>query len=81
MSRIGKNLLVRSDYRSVADELDAIAAVRAEEVAALAGRLLTQPLTAAVVGPYAAQTDLPEQLLAMVRPGSIGTGGQRRHVG
>lgn len=76
MSRIGKNLLVRSDYRSVAQELESIAAVRADEVAALAGRLLTQPLTAAVVGPYAAQTDLPKQLTSMVS-----TGRQRRHVG
>jgi predicted Zn-dependent peptidase len=76
MSRIGKNLLVRSDYRSVAQELEAIAAVSADEVAALAGQLLTQPLTAAVVGPYAAQTDLPEQLTSMVS-----TGRQRRHVG
>ena len=76
MSRIGKNLLVRSDYRSVAQELEAIAAVRADEVATLAAKLLTQPLTAAVVGPYAAQTDLPEELVSMV-----GTGRQRRHVG
>ena len=41
-----------------------------------AGAMVTQPLTAAVVGPYAAQTDLPEELVSMV-----GTGRQRRHVG
>ncbi len=76
MSRIGKNLLVQDGYRSVAQELDAIAAVRPDEVAGLAKSLLTQPLTAAVVGPYAAQTDLPEQLTSMV-----GTGRQRRHGG
>ena len=40
MSRIGKNLLVRNEYRSVTDELAAIAAVDAAEVATLAGRLL-----------------------------------------
>jgi predicted Zn-dependent peptidase len=75
MSRIGKNLLVRNAYRSVSDELDAIAAVTAEQVADLAARLLTGPLTAAVVGPYAAEADLPVELTSMVQ-----TGG-RRHVG
>lgn len=65
MSRIGKNLLVRNEFRSVSDELAAIAAVGAAEVAALAGTLLTKPLTAAVVGPYAAQTDLPPELTAL----------------
>ena len=76
MSRIGKNLLVRNEYRSVSDELAAIASVDAEQVSALAASLLTQPMTAAVVGPYAAETDLPEQLTSLVR-----TGRQRRHVG
>ncbi|SDP41712.1 Predicted Zn-dependent peptidase [Nakamurella panacisegetis] len=76
MSRIGKNLLVRNEYRSVSDELEAIARVDADQVSALAARLLTQPMTAAVVGPYAAETDLPEQLTSLVQ-----TGGQRRHVG
>ncbi len=68
MSRIGKNLLVRNEYRSVSDELAAIAAVSADQVAAMAGSLLTGPLTAAVVGPYAAETDLPEQLISMIHP-------------
>ncbi len=91
MSRIGKNLLVRNQYRSVADELAAIAAVDADQVAALAARLLTQPLTAAVVGPYSAQTDLPAELRALTASssarvpakstGSANTGRQRRHVG
>ena len=76
MSRIGKNVLVRNDYRSVAQELAAIAAVSADDVSELARRLLTQPLTAAVVGPYAAPTELPGQLTSMVS-----TGRQRRHVG
>ncbi|MET3803519.1 putative Zn-dependent peptidase [Nakamurella sp. UYEF19] len=73
MSRIGKNLLVRNEYRSVADELAAIAAVDAGQVATLAKTLLGQQLTAAVVGPYAAQTDLPQELTSMVH-----TGGRRR---
>jgi predicted Zn-dependent peptidase len=76
MSRIGKNLLVRNEFRSVEDELEAISAVTAEQVAVLAAHLLTGPLTAAVVGPYASETDLPEQLTSMVH-----TGRQRHHVG
>jgi len=76
MSRIGKNLLVRNTYRSVGDELADIAAVSAEEVAALAAKLLDRRLTAAVVGLYAANTDLPDSLTSMVN-----TGRQRRNVG
>lgn len=76
MSRIGKNLLVRNAYRSVTQELESIAAVTAEQVAELAATLLTGPLTAAVVGPYAAETDLPPQLTSMIH-----TGRQRSHVG
>jgi len=91
MSRIGKNLLTRKEYRSVSDELAAIAAVDAQEVAALASTLLTRRLTAAVVGPYAAQTDLPAELTALTRSSAAGsraagkaratTGRQRRNVG
>lgn len=76
MSRIGKNLLVRNEYRSVSDELTAIAKVDAGQVSTLAASLLNQPMTAAVVGPYAAETDLPEQLTSLVR-----TERPRRHVG
>lgn len=61
MSRIGKNTLVRTDYRSVDDELGDISAVTADQVAALAGQLLNRPLTAAVVGPYASTDDLPAE--------------------
>ncbi len=92
MSRIGKNLLVRNDYLSVADELAAIAAVGTDDVAAIAASLLTRPLTAAVVGPYSAHTDLPAELRALTSSsaaapawatsaGSANTGRQRRHVG
>jgi predicted Zn-dependent peptidase len=61
MSRIGKNTLVRTDYRSVDDELGDISAVTADQVAALTGHLLNRPLTAAVVGPYASTDDLPAE--------------------
>ncbi len=91
MSRIGKNLLTRNEYRSVSEELAAIAAVDAEQVASLARRLLASPLTAAVVGPYAAHTDLPAELTALTGASVAGsrvassarasTGRRRRHVG
>jgi len=92
MSRIGKDLLVRNEYRSVSDELAAIAAVQADDVSRLAAALLTQPLTAAVVGPYSAQTDLPAELRALTASSTVAgirtpsasfanTGRQRRHVG
>ena len=95
MSRIGKNLLVRNTYRSVAEELAAIAAVRKAEVGALAGHLLTQPLTAAIVGPYARPAQLPAELRELVggpsgparvaraarAPEAAPRGRQRRSVG
>lgn len=65
MSRIGKNLLVRSDFRTVQQELDAIGAVTASDVGAMARDLLTRRLTGAVVGPYARDEDLPAELLAL----------------
>ena len=66
MSRIGKTVLVRKDFRTIEDELAAIAAVTAEDVGALAKRLLSRPLSAAVVGPYAAPDDLPPELHDLV---------------
>jgi predicted Zn-dependent peptidase len=80
MSRIGKNLLVRSDYRSVAEELAAVHEVSTESVTALARELLTRPLSGAVVGPYASPEDLPAELrdLTATRPASER---QRRRVG
>ena len=66
MSRIGKTLLVRKDFRSVEDELAAIRAVTAADVGALAKRLLSRPLSAAVVGPYASSDDLPAELTQLI---------------
>jgi predicted Zn-dependent peptidase len=66
MSRIGKTLLVRKEFRSVEDELAAIREVTAEQVGALAKRLLARPLSAAVVGPYAASDDLPAELTQLI---------------
>ncbi len=65
MSRIGKNLLVRTDFRSVDEEIAAIRAVTAEQVAARAASMLRQPLSAAVVGPFGGVDDLPAELRAL----------------
>ncbi len=62
MSRIGKSLLVRTEFRTVEDELAAIRSVTAEQVGTLARRLLQRPLCAAVVGPYGSADELPIEL-------------------
>ncbi|WP_395725725.1 M16 family metallopeptidase [Nakamurella sp.] len=62
MSRIGKSMLVRSEFRTVEDEFAAIRAVTADEVAGLARKLLRNKLSAAVVGPYRSPDELPAAL-------------------
>ena len=62
MTRIGTAELDHGTHRSVEHELHRIDAVTTEEVGALARELFSQPLTAAVVGPYAAVDQLPEQI-------------------
>jgi len=62
MTRIGTAELDHGAHRSVEHELHRIDAVTTEEVGALARELFSQPLTAAVVGPYAAVDQLPEQI-------------------
>ena len=66
MSRIGKNLLVRSEFRSVDDEIAAIRAVTIDQVAGRAASMLRQPLSAAIVGPFGGEDDLPGELRALV---------------
>ena len=66
MSRIGKTVLVRKEFRSIEDELAAIRSVTAQDVGALAKRLLGLPLSAAVVGPYPSRDDLPAELTELV---------------
>jgi len=66
MSRIGKTILVRKEFRSIEDELAAIRSVTAADVGALAKRLLGQRMSAAVVGPYASHDDLPAELTQLV---------------
>ncbi|MHA6620952.1 M16 family metallopeptidase [Pseudonocardia sp. DLS-67] len=65
MTRIGRSELDHGRQRTIAESLDRIAAVTADEVKALAAELLTAPLTAAVVGPYDDERDLPGSLRAL----------------
>ena len=59
MNRIGRSELDYGHQRTVTDSLDRIAAVTPADVAALARELLTQPFTAAVVGPFDDEAALP----------------------
>ncbi|PRX51054.1 putative Zn-dependent peptidase [Prauserella shujinwangii] len=62
MSRLGKNELNYGTYLGVGDTVERIDAVTAEEVRVLARTLLGGSVTAAVVGPYAHDEDLPDEL-------------------
>ncbi|GEL26478.1 peptidase M16 [Pseudonocardia sulfidoxydans NBRC 16205] len=64
MNRIGRSELDHGRQRSLTESLDGIAAVTADEVAEVARDLLSQPLTAAVVGPFDEVDDLPAALQA-----------------
>jgi predicted Zn-dependent peptidase len=66
MSRIGRTLLVRPDYRTLDTQLADIDAVTADQVAAVARAVLGGPLTATVVGPYRDARRLPDQLTRLV---------------
>jgi predicted Zn-dependent peptidase len=66
MSRIGIAELEHGEHRSVESELGLIDAVSAQEVGALARELLRQPITAAVVGPYADADQLPEEIAELI---------------
>ncbi len=62
MHRIGRHELDLGHQRSLATSLRMIADVDPGSVADLAADLLTRPLTAAVVGPYADPDELPADL-------------------
>jgi predicted Zn-dependent peptidase len=62
MSRIGKGELSYGDYLTVEQTLERIESVTTEEVATLAGRLLTRPVATALVGPYAHPDDVPAEV-------------------
>jgi predicted Zn-dependent peptidase len=65
MNRIGRSELDHGRQRTITESLDRIAAVTTEQVKVLAAELLTAPLTAAVVGPYDDEQDLPAALRAL----------------
>jgi predicted Zn-dependent peptidase len=66
MNRIGRSELDHGRQRSIAESLERITAVTVEDVAALASDLLAAPLTAAVVGPYDSEDDLPASLRTLL---------------
>jgi predicted Zn-dependent peptidase len=65
MNRIGRSELDHGRQRTIAESLDRIAAVTQEQVADVARELLAAPLTAAVVGPYDDEADLPASLRSL----------------
>ncbi|QJY47292.1 M16 family metallopeptidase [Pseudonocardia broussonetiae] len=65
MNRLGRAELDHGRQRSIAESLDRIAAVTPEQVSEVARDLLSVPLTAAVVGPYDEESDLPDVLRAL----------------
>jgi predicted Zn-dependent peptidase len=66
MSRIGKGELSYGDYLTVEQTLARIDAVTGEDVATLAKELLTRPIAAALVGPYAHADDVPAEIHEVV---------------
>ena len=64
MNRLGRSELDHGRQRTVAESLDRITAVTPEQVSDLARELLAVPLTAAVVGPYDDESELPDPLRA-----------------
>ena len=65
MNRLGRSELDHGRQRTITESLDRIAAVTPEQVADLARALLAAPLTAAVVGPYDKERDLPPSLRSL----------------
>jgi predicted Zn-dependent peptidase len=63
MSRIGKGELSFAEYLTVEQTLEKIDAVTTEQVAALAGQLLTRPVATALVGPYDHPDDVPAEVV------------------
>jgi predicted Zn-dependent peptidase len=59
MTRLGRSELDLGRQRTIGESLDRIAAVTPQDVAAVARELLGAPLTAAVVGPYDGEDELP----------------------
>ena len=62
MNRIGRSELEYGEHRSIARTLELIESVTVDEVNAVARRLLTRPVGAAVLGPYRSKRQLPQPL-------------------
>ncbi|WP_304119112.1 pitrilysin family protein [Mycolicibacterium bacteremicum] len=62
MHRIGRSELNFGTHRTIAQTLEQIDAVTLDEVNAVARRLLSKPLGAAVLGPYKSKRSLPQRL-------------------
>jgi predicted Zn-dependent peptidase len=67
MSRIGKGELTYGNYLTVSETLGRIDAVTGEDIALLAKELLSRPIAAAVVGPYAHADDVPVEVHEVIR--------------
>jgi predicted Zn-dependent peptidase len=65
MNRIGRSELNYGRHRSISDTLALIDRVTLDEVNAVAGKLLTKPYGAAVLGPYRSKRQLPQQLRSL----------------
>jgi predicted Zn-dependent peptidase len=65
MNRLGRSEIDHGRQRTLAESLDRIASVTSEQVTALARELLAASLTAAVVGPYDGEDELPAALRAL----------------
>jgi predicted Zn-dependent peptidase len=65
MNRIGRSELDHGRQRTITESLDRIAEVTPEQVAELARELLSAPLTAAVVGPFDDEAELPGSLRSL----------------
>lgn len=65
MNRLGRSEIDHGRQRTVAESLDRISAVTDAQVTALARELLAVPMTAAVVGPYDTEDDLPASLRSL----------------
>jgi predicted Zn-dependent peptidase len=65
MNRIGRSELDHGRQRAITESLERISAVTNEQVTDLARELLSAPLTAAVVGPYEDETELPSALRSL----------------
>lgn len=67
MNRLGRRALTRSHYLSIDDDLAAVRAVTADQVAAVARSLFDRPMSVAVLGPYGGQAELPMSVVDLMR--------------